>query len=67
MTPGIELNIDPAGNVTITVTGVQGPTCRQLTKELEEGLGSVLRRQNTADYSKLPQATKQQLGGGLGA
>lgn len=67
MTPGIELNIDPAGNVTVTVTGVEGPTCKKLTKELEDSLGVVTRTQNTADYNKLPQGTKQQIGGGLGA
>lgn len=46
----IIFDIDLNGNITITVEGVKGQSCTDLTKQLEEALGVVLDQQHTSEY-----------------
>ena len=46
----IVFDIDPDGNITITVEGVKGKDCEKITQELEESLGVVIDRQFTSEY-----------------
>ena len=46
----IVFDIDPDGNITITVEGVKGKDCTELTKQLEEALGVVIDQQYTSEY-----------------
>lgn len=48
----ITITIAPDGTVTVGVTGVSGPACEQLTRELEQALMRVDRRVRTADYAR---------------
>lgn len=48
----MEITIGENGEVRITVKGVNGPRCLELTKELEEELGLVLAREKTSEYYK---------------
>lgn len=46
----LEVIIDRAGGITISVKGVKGKKCLSFTKDLEERLGKVLERRLTTDY-----------------
>lgn len=50
----IEITIEPDGKITSTVNGVEGPSCSELTKWLEE-LGVVEVDLPTVDYRKFPR------------
>lgn len=39
--PIIVIEVDQDGHVSVDVSNVQGPTCKALTKELQEALGST--------------------------
>ena len=39
--PEVTGEIDQNGQVTVEVSGVQGPLCKEITKELEQSLGKV--------------------------
>lgn len=45
----IRFTIRPDGRVEERVEGVQGETCQQLTEQLEAALGTVERRESTAE------------------
>lgn len=52
------------GGTTISVDGVKGKSCLDITKALEENLGTVSERTHTADMSKKPDiADKARIGG----
>jgi len=40
------------GKTTITVNGVKGKSCTDLTKAVEEALGKVEKRELTSEYGK---------------
>lgn len=46
----IIVDIDPEGNARISVRGVAGPRCLELTGDLEAFLGITRSRQRTAEY-----------------
>jgi hypothetical protein len=46
----IVFDIDQDGNITITVEGVKGKDCTDLTKELEEAFGVVIDRTHTSEF-----------------
>lgn len=46
----IVFDIDADGNITITVEGVKGKDCTELTRELEEALGVVIDQEFTSEY-----------------
>ncbi|MFN3432142.1 MAG: DUF2997 domain-containing protein [Candidatus Sericytochromatia bacterium] len=51
----MEITISPTGEVNIQVKGVHGASCLDLTKGLEQGLGTVEDRQMTAEYYEQQQ------------
>ena len=53
----ITVTITPDGHATVTVKGVGGPRCEELTTELEQALGIVRERQRTAEYYQVQQNT----------
>lgn len=51
----IELTIHPNGQVEISVRGVKGNTCLEITQALEEALGNhILERKMTAESQEPP-------------
>ncbi len=58
----LEITIDDEGNVTIkVVNGPGGPSCLELTKEIEEALGLVAERELTAEYYEEKTETEGQV------
>ncbi len=51
----LEITIDDEGNVQIKVIGASGPSCLDLTKDIEAALGVVTDRQRTSDFYQQPQ------------
>jgi len=51
----ITVTITPDGRATITVKGVGGPRCEELTAELEQALGNVCNKQHMAEYYQAEQ------------
>ena len=51
----MEITISPSGEVKIQVKGVHGAQCLDLTKGLEQGLGTVEDRQLTSEYYEQQQ------------
>jgi Protein of unknown function (DUF2997) len=56
----MEITISPTGEVKIQVKGVHGASCLDLTKGLEQGLGTVEDRQLTAEYYEQQQNQQNQ-------
>ena len=48
--PTILIDIDPAGEVKITVQGHAGPGCHALTRDLEQRLGTTVQDERTREY-----------------
>ncbi|HEX3002467.1 MAG TPA: DUF2997 domain-containing protein [Methanoregula sp.] len=46
----MEVTIDKEGRIQVNVKGVQGTGCLALTRELEDALGVVERREYSAEY-----------------
>jgi len=46
----MEITILPDGEVSIKVLCVPGPSCEQVSKALEESLGTVKAKERTAEY-----------------
>jgi hypothetical protein len=46
----VDVTISPTGDVTLTVRGVTGGACLDLTRELEHKLGTVEAREHTSDF-----------------
>ena len=46
----IKVTIDAEGNVKVTVFGVKGNKCLELTEELEALLGGDVQREFTSEY-----------------
>lgn len=55
----LEISIDRDGKVSITVRGVKGESCTDLTKVLEEALGKLEERQYTEEYYEPPPTVQQ--------
>lgn len=47
--------IDEDGKINISVNGVKGSTCEELTKEIEKALGNVTERHKTEEYFQQSQ------------
>ncbi len=54
----IEIEITPAGEVTLKVKGVAGGQCLELTKALEEELGLVVAREKTSEFYQAEVGTE---------
>lgn len=61
----LEIQIDADGNVTIKVVNGKGESCVDLTKQLEEALGTVSEQKLTDDYYVQPveEHIEQERGG----
>lgn len=57
--PTIEVMIDEDGQATITVRGVVGKQCEELTEDLEAELGTKTSRHRTPDYYRQAQSQSQ--------
>jgi len=53
----ITVMVTPDGRATVTVKGVGGQRCEELTAELELALGIVRERQRTAEYYQMQHIT----------
>lgn len=51
----VEIVIDDHGSVQVSVEGVAGKGCSELTKDLEEALGGAKKKTFTSDYKKQPK------------
>ena len=52
----ILIEVDPDGNVTFTVQGIQGKGCQGLAQALAEAMsGKVVDHGHTRDYSRIPR------------
>jgi len=60
MNPDILVSISPNGEVTVTVNGVCGSACADLTKAIEQALGSATSDRKTPDYFKQREAHRAQ-------
>lgn len=49
------VDIPPDLKIKVAVLGAAGPECLSITKDLEDGLGTVTSRELTADYNLLSQ------------
>lgn len=56
----LEIAISPSGEVKIQVKGATGDACLELTKNLEQQLGTVEGRQLTSEYYQQQDQTQQQ-------
>ncbi len=54
----IIFDIDDDGNITITVEGVKGKSCEELTASLEAALGTVTAREHTSEYYQEEEKAK---------
>ena len=57
----VRFTIRPDGRVEERVEGAQGETCQQLTERLEAALGTVERREPTAEAFLQPEIQPQTL------
>jgi hypothetical protein len=48
----------PDGKLTISVKGVKGKECVEVTKDLEEALGIIKQERKTQEYYQKPQYQK---------
>ena len=57
----ILVDFDPTtGSPTVSVEGVKGKACKDLTAQLEKALGSVTSDVHTAEFAQRPMAGHQQ-------
>lgn len=49
----VTIKVDSEGNATIGVTGHAGPGCQDLTKALEDAMGTVRSDDRTPEYNQL--------------
>jgi hypothetical protein len=60
------LTVDQDGNVEMEVKGVKGPSCADLTRDVEKALGNVTSKKSTAEafQASSTQKVTQKHGGG---
>ena len=52
----ILIDVDPDGNVTFTVQGIQGKGCQGLAQALAEAMGgAVIDQGRTRDHARIPR------------
>lgn len=63
MSRQIVVTISPEGEVEVRVEGQPGPSCQDLTRKLEEALGTTVADRRTVDYHQADhQDHRQQTG-----
>ncbi len=58
MSGTIEVVIDAQGNPTVSVKGVAGKSCKDLTKGIEAALGTVTGTANTREFEQRAESRK---------
>jgi predicted ThiF/HesA family dinucleotide-utilizing enzyme len=58
----IIIKVNKAGETTVSVNGVSGPGCRDLTANIEKALGKVSQTENTAEYYEAADGSGLQAG-----
>jgi hypothetical protein len=56
----IKISISPKGVTTIDVDGVKGTGCKDLTRKLENALGSTTKEKLKGEYYEQQQAVENQ-------
>ncbi len=57
----ILIDVDPDGNITFTVQGIEGKGCQGLARALAEAMGGeVSDRGRTRDYARISRTTARQ-------
>jgi hypothetical protein len=57
----VRIRISTDGKATVSVEGVQGPACVELTKAFEEAIGEVQERQFCKEYQEeITEQTSEQ-------
>jgi Protein of unknown function (DUF2997) len=59
----IEVVIGPDGEVRLTTRGLKGQACIEETRELEKALGTVKRREKTAEFYQSTGGAKARVKG----
>lgn len=60
MEPLIEIVIGPHGETEIAVSGCAGPTCTDLTKAIEQALGTVTGDRKTPEFYLRQEVRREQ-------
>jgi hypothetical protein len=55
MSEEILVTFDAEGNPSVTVKGVKGKSCKELTAALEKALGSVTEDKHTPEFNMQPE------------
>jgi hypothetical protein len=56
----VTVEIDADGNPVVSVKGVAGKSCKDLTAELEKALGKVTDSSNTREFEQRGENKRQQ-------
>lgn len=62
MAKEILIEAAPNGDVTVSVNGVKGKTCKELTKRFEKALGKVVKVEETKEFYEKPTKAAQSVG-----
>lgn len=54
------VTIAPDGTTQVKVDGIAGTSCKDITKQLENSLGSTVKDEKTQDFYKQQATVKQQ-------
>ncbi|MBN1699182.1 MAG: DUF2997 domain-containing protein [Spirochaetales bacterium] len=57
----IDITITSTGEVSLTVSGIDGPRCVELTKDIENDLGEVLSKEKTSEYFNPEKKVKNKI------
>lgn len=55
----IQILVSPEGEVTITVKGVKGKACKEMTRRYEEALGKAVKVEKTKEFFEKPLKTSE--------
>lgn len=59
MTKQVIIDIDAQGNTTVSVKGVKGASCTDLTKQIERALGKTASDKKTPEYHEQVAARRE--------
>jgi len=57
----LDITINDKGEVRISVSGVNGPRCMELTADLEQALGLVVSREKKSEFYKQNTQTDNEI------
>jgi hypothetical protein len=62
--PEIVINVSKKGETAVSVNGVSGPGCRDLSDAIEKAIGKVTSTESTSEYYQESQSNELQAGQG---